>query len=165
MTDTASDNATDMTDSLSVTEAAAHLGVSERTVWRRIKQGKIKTHKTTDGVRVSLSDMPTKVSDATPVSDSKVTDRATDSVSDTPKAEVEATRLMLINRQLEEEKDQAKIQLGFALGQLAMLSGELTKAREEIERLKAPRDIVIDQEPEPPAAPERVSWWRRLLGG
>ena len=169
MTDRPSDNAIDTTDMLSVTEAAARLGVSERTVWRRIKQGKLATYKGPDGVRVSVSDIAAHVSDSVPVSDSKPTDRATDTVSDVPPAEAEATRLMLLNRQLEEEKDQTKIQLGFALGQLAMLSAELTKAREEIERLKAPREILIDSRPEPPGEPEpqaeqvRVSWWRRLF--
>src|SRR5919199_6473416 len=57
MTDTTSDTDAGATDTVSVTEAAALLGVSERTVWRRIKQGKIDTQKTVDGVRVRLSDV------------------------------------------------------------------------------------------------------------
>jgi excisionase family DNA binding protein len=55
MTDTPSDNGSAPTDTLSVTEAAVRLGVSERTVWRRIKAGKLPTTDTPDGVRVRLS--------------------------------------------------------------------------------------------------------------
>ena len=151
MTDTASDKPTDMSDSLSVTEAAARLGVSERTVWRRIKQGKLKTHKTTDGVRVSLSDIPSTVSDSVPVSDSKATDNTTDTVSDVPGEVIELVRLV-------DRLQQSNQQLA---GQVGYLQRQVIEQQETIQRLlPAPKD-----EPEPPAAsePKRV-WWRRLLG-
>ncbi len=60
MTDSPSDNAPDLTDMLSVTEAAARLGVSERTVWRHIKQGKLTTQKAIDGPNVAKGEKSAK---------------------------------------------------------------------------------------------------------
>jgi excisionase family DNA binding protein len=159
-------------EGLSIKQAAEHLGISEKTVRNWIKEGKLTAHKVqtphNHQWRIFLDDAvpsPTVVPSASHMvpSGKQVISNASQVV---PSAEVEATRLMLINENLQSDLEQKNVQLGFALGQLAMLSAELTKAREEIERLKAPKQIYVEHEPapEPAAEPERVSWWRRLFG-
>ncbi len=162
-------------DGLTIKEAAEHLGISEKTVRNWIKEGKLTAHKIqtphNHQWRIFLDEPmppPEVVPSANHVAanDKQVVPNAIQVV---PSAETEATRLMLINENLQRDIEQKNVQLGFALGQLAMLSAELTKAREEIERLKAPREILVDSRPEPPGEPEpqaepvRVSWWRRLF--
>lgn len=148
------DSPTDTTDSLSVTEAAARLGVSERTIWRRIKQGKLDTHKTTDGLRVSLSDISPKATDTGPVSDSKATDRPTDSVSVAPAAEV--LELVRLVDRLQRDNQQLAGQLGFT-------TAKLQEAEKTIALLMAPKDEPAEVEPRAAPEPGR-SWWQRLRG-
>ncbi len=163
-------------EGLTIKQAADQLGISEKTVRNWIKEGKVTAHKVqtphNHQWRIFL-DKPTPPPEVVPsashvaTSDKQVVPNA---IQVAPHAEAEATRLMLINENLQRDIEQKNVQLGFALGQLAMLSAELTKAREEIERLKAPKEIFVDSapepaEPEPPAAPVRVSWWKRLWGG
>src|SRR5687767_1012146 len=108
MTDRSPNSDSTITDSMSVTEAAARLGVSERTIWRRIKQGKLTTQKAIDGVRVVLSVAPVSPaneSDTAPVSVSNVTDTPTDNVSVVPVADL-GRALDLIERLHNEQADE-----------------------------------------------------------
>ena len=159
-------------DGLTIKQAAEHLSISEKTVRNWIKEGKLTARKVQTPHnrqwRIFLDDAApssTVVPSASHMapSDKQVVSNASQVV---PSAEVEATRLMLINENLQSDIEQKNVQLGFALGQLAMLSAELTKTREEIERLKAPKQIYVEHEPapEPPAQAERVSWRKRWLG-
>ena len=158
MTDTPSDNGRAPTDTLSVTEAAVLLGVSERTVWRRIKAGKLPTVETADGVRVRLPADDRQVTDTTSV----VTDTPTDSdrhATDTPSGPEVLALVQLVDR-LQRENQQLAGQLGF-------VQAKLQDAEEQIRLLMAPQD----EAPKEPAvvpgdapAPVKTPWWRRLLG-
>src|SRR3954452_21276159 len=87
MSDSMTDN---LSDGLTPTEAAARLGLSERTIWRRIKAGKLHTKHTIDGVRVvlpdSLSDASVSVSDT--MTDKPVS--TSDSVSNSASEAIQA---------------------------------------------------------------------------
>jgi hypothetical protein len=146
---------------LSLTDAAAQLGISERTVIRRIKDGTITGKKIGEGRggvwRVyldGLSDRPA------PVSDSHR--QMSDSVSDTQPASPEVLRLLQL---LEDERQDraALVQRNEQLaGQLGFVQAKLQAAEERIKLLEAPKD---EQVPEPEPEPVKRSWWRRVLGG
>lgn len=175
MTDTMSDTMSDTL--LTPAEAAAQLGISERTVWRRIKQGKLQVKHTAKGARVLLTDtLPTPTDTLTdsvshssttlPTSTDILTDsvsKVTDTVSDTG-SPLTDTPLHLDNEALEMALDLAQ-QLqrdNTALasrneqlaGQVGFLQAKLQDAEQKIALLQAPKD-----EPEP--AGERRPWWGR----
>jgi excisionase family DNA binding protein len=160
VTDTVSDSVTDsLSDGLTPAEAAARLGVSERTIWRRIKAGKLKTEHTADGVRVlltdRLSDSPVSVSDT-------MTDRGvstSDNVSDTVSVAPELMKALEMVDSLSSRNEQLAGQVGF-------LQAKLQDAESTIQRLlMAPKDepnsTIVEQTP---AEQPRRSWWQRLVG-
>lgn len=160
MTDDLSDRAT---DTLTPAQAAVRLGVSERTIWRRIKAGKLDTEHTPDGVRVL-------VTDTVSVADRQVTDKPSslsDTVTDTPQPAPELMKaLEMVDRLHQETTEQAEkiAELTGAAAHWqtrAMVAEEQArKAEEQVKLLMAPKD---DPAPEP-AQPERRPWWKRLLG-
>jgi excisionase family DNA binding protein len=136
MTDSLSDR---VTVTLTPAEAAVRLGVSERTIWRRIKAGKLDTEHTTDGVRVLLTD-------AVSVNDRQVSDRATDS------PQPELMKALEMVSELTRRNEQLAGQVGF-------LQAKMQDQDRQIALLMAPKD---EPAPEPPAEPERRPWWKRL---
>lgn len=145
MTDSLSDR---VTDALTPAEAAVRLGVSERTIWRRIKAGKLDTEHTADGVRVLLTD--TVSVDDRQVTDA--TDRLSDRATDSPQPELMKALEMV--SELTQRNEQLAGQLGFT-------QAKLLEAERTVALLMAPND---DPAPEPPAQPERRPWWKRWIG-
>ena len=148
MTDSLSDR---VTDALTPAEAAVRLGVSERTIWRRIKAGKLDTEHTGDGVRVLLSD-------AVSVDDRQVSVALSDTLSEaTDSPQPELMKALEMVSELTRRNEQLAGQVGF-------LQAKLQDAQEENQQLRllpAPKD---EPAPEPPAEPEpKVSWWKRLF--
>lgn len=140
-----------LSDTLSVgltpTDAATRLGVSERTIWRHIKAGKLKTEHTADGVRVlltdSLSDNHVSVSDTT-------TDNVSDRADGSPAPELMKALEMVSS--LTQRNEQLAGQVGF-------LQARVQDQERQIALLQAPKD-----EPQDDAPPARRSWWQRLRG-
>ena len=155
MTDTPSDNGRVPTDTLSVTEAAVLLGVSERTVWRRIKAGKLPTVETADGVRVRRPGTDRQVTDTVSVTN----DTSTDSdrhTTDSPSGPEVLALVQLVDR-LQRENQQLAGQLGF-------VQAKLQDAEEQIRLLMAPQD-ERPAVPAPQDAPApRRPWWKRWIG-
>jgi excisionase family DNA binding protein len=147
MTDSLSDRVTDV---LTPAEAAVRLGVSERTVWRRIKAGKLEAEHTLEGVRVLLSD-------AVSVDDRQASVALSDNVSDraTDSPQPELMKALEMVSELTRRNEQLAGQVGF-------LQAKMQDQERQIALLMAPKD---EPAPEPPAQPEpKVSWWRRLFG-
>jgi negative regulator of replication initiation len=136
---------------LTPAEAAAHFGVSERTIWRRIKKGQIELRHTDEGARVVMTDTVS-------VDDSKVTDR----VTDTPPEDVSSGRIEIMpsvsgGDRLMEMMRVMQAQHGKALDQ-AQEAIELWKMRalaaeERVAMLEAPKE-------ETPAEAPKRRWWR-----
>ncbi len=158
---------------LSLTDAAAQLGISERTVLRRIKDGTVDGRKIGEGrggvwrVYLSMSDsQPAPVSDSPTNAPGTLSDSPTDepgnvsaSVSDSQTQPAQdMIRMVELVDKLQAQNQQLAGQLGFT-------QAKLQDAQEEVQQLRllmAPKD---EPAPEPPAQLEpKVSWWRRLLG-
>jgi len=142
---------------VSLVEAAERLGVSERTVLRRIQKGMLPAYKieTPHGQawRITLDSTPDSASPAAPVPPAKVSVRG----------DTHETQALL--KLLEDERRErgALVQRNEQLaGQLGFTQAKLQEAERTVALLMAPKD---EPAPEPPAEPERVSWWRRLIGG
>ena len=146
MTDSLSDR---VTDALTPAEAAVRLGVSERTIWRRIKAGKLDTEHTLEGVRVLLSDAVSVDDRQASVASDNVSDRTTDS------PQPELMKALEMVSELTRRNEQLAGQVGF-------LQAKMQDQERQIALLMTPND---EPAPEPPAQPEpKVSWWRRLFG-
>ncbi len=140
-------------DAMTPAEAAARLGISERTVQRRLKQGTLKGYKVKSGRGEVWRVMPDAVAptpDAMTPQDDVVTTEA--AAPDVP----EVLELVRLVDRLQRDNQQLAGQLGFT-------QAKLQEAEHTIALLMAPTD-----EPQPaevtPADPPRRSWWRRLLG-
>lgn len=140
MTDSLSDR---VTDALTPAEAAVRLGVSERTIWRRIKAGKLNSEHREDGVRVLLTDT-VSVDDRQA---SVASDTVSDTVTDSPQPELMKALDMV--SELTRRNEQLAGQVGF-------LQAKTQDQERQIALLMAPKE----DEPEPPAQPERRPWWR-----
>ena len=145
MTDSLSDM---VTDALTPAEAAVRLGVSERTVWRRIKAGKLDTEHTLEGVRVLLSDAVSVDDRQASVASDNVSDRATDS------PQPELMKALEMMSELTRRNEQLAGQVGF-------LQAKMQDQEQQIALLMAPKD---EPAPELPAQPERRPWWKRWIG-
>ena len=146
--------------SLSLAEAAEHLGVSERTVLRRIRKGQLQAHKADTpygpGWRVTLDISPDGAPSTVPTTPDNMPttgDTAPTSPEFMKMLEIVEEDRRLIDR-LQRENQQMAGQLGF-------MQAKLQEAEKTIALLMAPKDEPL-AEPEPPADPVRVSWWRRL---
>ncbi len=155
---------------LSLTDAAAHLGISERTVLRRIKDGTVDGRKIGEGrggvwrIYLSVSDsQPAPVSDSPTNAPGTLSGSPTDepgnvsaSVSD---SQTQPAPEMIRMVELVDKLQAQNLQLA---GQLGFTQAKLQEAERTVALLMAPKD---DPAPEPPAEVEpKVSWWRRLLG-
>lgn len=132
-------------EGVSIKEAAARLGLSEKTVRKSIKAGAIRADRveTPQGYTycVYLEDTPPPDSQVEPDLVKQVEAPATVDAS----AHLEALRM--IDKLQAENRDLA--------GQLGWHMSQLQVAQDRIKQLEAPQD-----EPEQ----TRRSWWRRLLG-
>lgn len=152
---------------VSVRDAAKSLGVSERTVRRRIQDGVLSAWKqeTEHGYewRVPVSsldaDIPsTRPRQAVPLPGSA--DQGGGRPPAQPGATVDAPAAPELLKALEMVDRLSRDNQQMA-GQLGFLQSEIQQRDRQIALLMAPKD-----EPEPPAQPERRrSWWKRLLGG
>lgn len=130
-----SDQRTDQAEGVSVLEAAAALGLSQKSIYRKLKSGQLAgvKRRTTTGYEwvVYLSGAP----------------RPTDRPTDIPD---QRTELVHVGGPV-----------GHADNPLAMLVDRLEQQAERIGRLEAERDAALARV----AALEqpRVAWWRRLL--
>ena len=154
---------------LSLTDAAAQLGISERTVLRRIKDGTVDGRKVGEGrggvwrIYLSVSDsQPASVSDSPTNAPGTLSDSPTDepgnvsaSVSDSQTHPApEMIRMVELVDKLQAQNQQLAGQLGFT-------QAKLQEAERTVALLMAPTD---EPAPEPSAHPEpKVSWWRRLF--
>jgi hypothetical protein len=154
---------------ISLTDAAAQLGISERTVLRRIKDGTVDGRKIGEGrggiwrVYLSVSD-----SQPAPVSDSQTNPPGT--LSDSPTDETGNVSASVSDRQTQPAQDMIRMvelvdklqaQNQQLAGQLGFTQAKLQEAERTVALLMAPKD---EPAPEPPAQPERVSWWKRWIG-
>ena len=145
-------------------EAAVLLGISERTVLRRLKQGTLQGYKVDAGRgtmwRVMLDGMA-----ATPTP-SPDTVAATPPASDvTPPALAEFAHAVIdeLRQEYRHEIDRLQRDNQQLAGQVGFLQAKLQSAEEQIRLLSAPKD-----EPQPARAPEpepvqRAPWWRKLF--
>jgi excisionase family DNA binding protein len=149
-------------DGMSVQEAAEYLGINEKTVRRRIQLGEIPAVKVArrQGYtwRVYPDGLPPDVSyDHVDTRPSQVDAHPRD--VDPPHVQVETGEMVRLIEKLYADNQQLAGQVGF-------LQAKLQDAQEENQQLRllmAPKDEPA--EPEPPAEPVRVSWWRRIWGG
>ncbi len=147
---------------VSLSEAAARLSVSERTVLRRIQKGTLPAYKvhTPHGPawRITLDSTPDTAEDA-----GRVTPVNADVTGDTPPPAPEILKVLEMleaertrNDRLQQENSQLYAQLGF-------VQAKLQDAEKQIRLLSAPKE-----EPEPAPKerelPQRQPWWRRFLG-
>ena len=141
---------------VSLVEAAERLGVSERTVLRRIQKGMLPAYKieTPHGQawRITLDSTPDSASPAAPVPPAKVSVRG----------DTHETQALL--KLLEDERRErgALVQRNEQLaGQLGFTQAKLQEAERTVALLMAPK---YEPAPEPPAEPERRPWWRGWIG-
>jgi excisionase family DNA binding protein len=148
-----------MTALLSLQEAAERLGVSERTVQRRIAKGTVQAYKT-DTPRGQvwrvILDSPVVPHDSTQNGAAVVHDSISVTHDSTPPATPapDLDRLVDLVDRLTRDNQQLAGQLGF-------VQAKLQAAEEQIRLLSVPKDA-----PAPAAEPapvQRAPWWRRLL--
>lgn len=157
MSDSLSDNG------LSLTDAAAHLGISERTVLRRIKDGSIMGKKIGEGRggvwRIYLADL----SDSRPAPTGNESDRQTialgtvspsvsDSLTDSQTAPApEVLKLIEMVDRLQEQNQQL-------WKTIEHWQVRAVEAEQTVKLLMPPRDEPAPAEPE-----QKRSWWQRML--
>ncbi len=146
---------------LSVQEAAAHYGVTEKTIRRRIKAGSLRAIKhgiaegsewrvypegsldSDQGTQTTHEGTHTEQEPYTPLSPQPKP----------PQQSAELLRALEVVERLTQRNEQLAGQLGFT-------QAKLQEAERTVALLMAPKD-----EPEQPAQPEpRRPWWRRLFG-
>ena len=157
---------------LSLTDAAAQLGISERTVLRRIKDGTVDGRKIGEGrggvwrIYLSVSDsQPAPVADSQTNVPGTLSDRHTDqlgnvsaSLSDSQTQPAQdMIRMVELVDKLQAQNQQLAGQLGFTQAKLQ----DAQEENQQLRLLMAPKD---EPAPEPPAEPERRPWWKRWLG-
>lgn len=162
----------DETQHITVSEAASWLGVSERTIRRRIKEGQLQAAsiETPQGHtwRIDPASLPNHpaLPPGTPPgapgnhpagpgnhpATTRQADDATRQPADTP----EVLELVRLVDRLQRDNQQLAGQLGFT-------QAKLQEAEKTIALLMAPKDEPEPAELEQPAEPKRA-WWQRLRG-
>jgi len=143
-------------------QAAAYLGISERTVQRRLKQGILQGYKVDTGRgevwRVVLDDMA-----ATPTvpRDVMVATAARADVTPTGVAEFAHAVIDELRQEYRDELEHLRRENQQLAGQLGFTQAKLQEAERTVALLMAPKD---DPAPEPAAETERRPWWRRWIG-
>ncbi len=157
--------------SLSLKEAARQLGISERTIRRRIQDGSLEGYKqaTEHGyewrvclgsIRADPSGMPTRHIADRPGSAPTPPARAEVPTSTPPEIMHALERALEMADRLQQEASANAEKIAELTGTAAHWQARALIAEDRVRLLMAPKD-----EPEPPSVPEpRRSWWRRLLG-
>ncbi len=170
-----SQDAGNVDQSLSIEEATQHYNLSERTIRRYIKQGRLEAFRrpTTRGFEWRVQPGQALANDAHNDGHLVITiasnddqqmvnvSPAVDTVPE-PQSEVAMRALELADRL--QRENAALVQRNEQLaGQLGFVQAKLQDAEEQIRLLSAPKE-----EPEPapkePELPQRQPWWRRFLG-
>ena len=138
-------------DGLTIVEAATYLEISERTVRSRIKAGKLAAIQIERPQGYEWRVYPNGLPPSTNVDPPAIQPSIH---LDPPVSNVEASELARLLERAHAENQQLAGQVGF-------LQAKLQDAERTVALLMAPTD---EPAPEPPAQPERVSWWRRLFG-
>ena len=158
--------------SLSVQEAADCLGVTAKTVRRRIKQGTLRSFKmpTSQGFewRVQLDPQDGHVDTRPSTLGDHVDIREVDSgvqVPTHPTAPVaEVLKALDLAEQLRRDNAALVARNEQLAGQVGFLQAKVQDQERQIALLMEPQDEMADVTPEkPPVEPERVGWWRRVF--
>jgi predicted DNA-binding transcriptional regulator YafY len=155
--------------SLSIDDAAAHYGVSTRTVRRYIKDRKLAAFKRTTergfewrvyaGQGVANDPDKDRQSSATIDSnDSHVVANAGQSIIEVVPAASEITRLLDHIEDLVEAHKREVTRMEEAA---EFWQGRALNLEDRVKQLEAPKD---DRAPEPPAEPVQRAWWKRWIG-
>ncbi len=155
------DQAPHVQGTLSVQEAAAHYRVTEKTIRRRIKAGSLRAvkHSIAEGFewRVYPEGGLDSAKGTQPTHEGPQTEQETHTPpavpSDPPQQSAELLRALEVVERLTQRNEQLAGQLGFT-------QAKLQEAERTVALLMMPTD---EPAPEPPAQPERVSWWKRIL--
>jgi excisionase family DNA binding protein len=156
----------DLSDRVSVQEAAARCGVAERTVRRWIESGRVRSVRTLRGARVDPRDLPSP-----PITSGHLNGHVRPDPDEAPDLSglsgdghqrpdltvaLEALRLV-------EKLQQQNLELA---GRVGYLQAELTQARDRILALEPPKAEPADVEPTAAAEgdpePATRRWWRRV---
>ena len=162
MTDSTPDDMAAMTPA----EAAARLGISERTVQRRLKQGSLHGYKVDTGrgevwrvVLDGMDDTPPVQPDAMAAKATPIADVTTSDVAEFAHAVIDELR-----QEYRDELERLRRDNQQLAGQVGYLQRQVLEQQETIQRLLMAPKEPEPAEPEPPDRPVRVSWWKRLLG-
>jgi hypothetical protein len=157
-------------EGLTVKEAAAELGISEKTVRHRIKLHQLTARKieTPQGYqwRIYPDGVPSEEdmeSDPLPVERDLEEDLEPDPLQVEPPAVLEVLRMLAARQtmidQLQVELREASTVAAHWQARAVTAEEQARRAEEQVKLLMPPTD-----EPAPPAEPERRPWWKRLLG-
>jgi excisionase family DNA binding protein len=149
--------------SLTVQEAAAQLGISERTIRRRIKDGSLTAYKlpTTQGYewRVHLDSSAGQVDGVTTRHGGKLDSTPVQSAGTIP--DQVTTPAIVAALELAEQLRRDNVALASRneqlAGQVGFLQAKMQDQDRQIALLMAPKD-------DEPTQPDQRPWWRRLLG-
>ena len=152
--------------SMTPAEAAARLGISERTVQRRLKQGSLYGYKVDTGrgevwrvVLGGMADTPPVQPDVMPAKATPMVDVTTSSVTEFAHAVIDELR-----EEYRSEIERLTTRNEQLAGQVGFLQAKVQDQERQIALLMAPKDEMADVTPEkPPVEPERVGWWRRVF--
>ncbi len=171
---------------LSVQEAAAHYGVTEKTIRRRIKSGSLHAvkHAIAEGFEWRVYPGEGRLDNAVGTQTTHQGTHAGKLGTQAGQVEQEALQqspellraLDMIDRLQQEASEKAE-KIAELTGAAAhwqtraiVAEEQARRAEEQVRLLMAPKDEPADVtpekppvEPEPPAVSERVSWWRRLF--
>ncbi len=161
-------------EGLTVKEAAAELGISEKTVRHRIKLHQLTARKieTPQGYqwRIYPDGVPSEEDmepDPLPVERDLEEDLEPDPIQVEPPAVLEVLRMLDARQtmidQLQVELREASTVAAHWQARAVTAEEQARKAERTVALLMAPKD---EPAPEPPAEVEpKVSWWRRLISG
>jgi excisionase family DNA binding protein len=165
--------------SLSVQEAADRLGVTAKTIRRRIKQGTLRSFKmpTSQGfewrVQLDTQDghVDTQPSTTGDYIDIQEVDRGVQVPTQHVAPAAEVLKALDLAEQLRRDNAALVARNEQLAGQVGFLQAKVQDQERQIALLMAPKDEMADVtpekppfEPDPPTASERVSWWRMLFG-
>lgn len=176
-----SDNSTDIIEA-SVSEAARLLGITERTIWRRLRQGKLSSELVNGKtiIRLSQSDIQDSVSnavtddpgiDAEPVSDTDESESSTDTVNGpltdmvsqlSAKLEAATYRAGYLQALVHTQNKEMKLlpDLQEQARQKAKLEGEMLGLKEKADKVQELENILKEKELE--IALMKNSWWAKF---
>ncbi len=150
---------------VSLSEAAKRLDVSERTVLRRIQKGVLPAYKidTLHGPawRITLDSAP--LDNASPDSApgaAPVTPAQSVSTDDTSPAAPEFVKVLEMLEAERARNDHLQHENSQLYGQVGFLQAKLQDAEHKIALLEAPKD-----DPSVDAVQAKIPWWKRLWGG